>query len=290
MRLLAHAKINWSLAVLSRRADGYHELDSLMQSVGLSDELSLFEAEGLRFSSVGGVPVPQGADNLALRAARALQEASGVGRGARMLLRKRIPTGAGLGGGSADAAAALVGLNIIWKLNFSERALCDIARTLGADVPFCVAGGLARARGVGEALTPVRAAREYPLVIVKPAEGLPTPDIFRAWDAMSAPPPNPDIGAVENALSRGDAAALASAIGNALTEPAVARLPQVAACAQALTRCGALSAWMTGSGSAVVGLFATDAEAARARRDLAGIWRFTYQTRTSSRGVTILSE
>ena len=230
LRLQARAKINWTLDVLGKRPDGYHELDMLLQSVTLHDTLTLAPADAhsaeLTLEMRGWPRVRANERNLVLRAARALGEAAGVVRGARMTLKKRIPVGAGMGGGSADAAAALVGLNELWGLNLPAGDLERIGLTVGADVPFCVRGGLQRAGGVGEALRPLDAPRTIWLVAVQPCRGLSTRDVFGSLraDGLDARH-RPDNDAAVAALRAGDLEALAAAMGNALAPAAAALRP-----------------------------------------------------------------
>ncbi len=288
MRLIAHAKINWTLSVLSQREDGYHVLEMLMQSIGLSDTLEITEDAGLAFSIVGRAPVPSGADNLVMRAAEAIRGYAGVRRGAHIRLKKRIPVGAGLGGGSADAAATLLGLDRLWGLNLRAEELEGIALSLGADVPFCLTGGLAHAQGVGERLTHLPLPPPVDLVVIKPTAGLSTPTVFRTYDALQTKPVNPDTQKAARALSVGDLPGLASSMGNALTPAAASIRPEIIDCIQALEHYGALRAQMTGSGSAVIGLFSSPDAAARAEQACGRFWR-SVRTRTAPCGVSILS-
>lgn len=257
----AYAKINWSLSITGRRADGYHELSMFMQTIALRDDLFLETAEELTLTIDGDAPA--GGDNLVLRAARAL---GGVapGRGARMRLTKRIPARAGLGGGSADGAAALLGLNRLWGLNLSPEALREIGLGLGADLPFCLTGGLARVEGVGERITKLSAQKSLPLVILHPKPGLSTPDVYAAWDAMGAGYRAPDAQRLSALLQSGDAAALRGVCENALEEPARTLLPGIGQAVSRLYDCGAAFAQMTGSGSAVFGVFASEKAAREA--------------------------
>ena len=188
MRIIceAHAKINWSLNILGVREDGYHELDMLMQGVELCDELSFERARWLTLT-VDGQPLPVGERNLVVRAANALNDYMGQRNGARIRLTKRIPARAGLGGGSADCAAALLALNRLWNLRLPTPVLMEIGANLGADVPFCILGGLARVGGFGERLTPLPDAPSIPLAMVTPGDGLSTAAVFRAWDEERQP-------------------------------------------------------------------------------------------------------
>ena len=156
--MMAHAKINWALEVTGVRPDGYHALDMLMQRIDLADELFMEPARWISLT-VDGKSIPSGGRNLVVRAANALNEYMGTRRGARIRLKKRIPVRAGLGGGSADCAAALLGLNRMWRLNLPESKLMEIGLRLGADVPYLLRGGFARVRGIGDELTPLDGAR-----------------------------------------------------------------------------------------------------------------------------------
>lgn len=148
--------------------------------------------------------MPSGDGNLVLRAARRLREAAGVAQGARITMKKRIPVGAGLGGGSADAAAVLLGLNALWNLHMGWQDLRALARSLGSDIPFCMVGGLRRVRGTGEQLEALPCGAPFHLVIVQPCAGLSTPKVFAAYDALAVRPRNPDIEAAVAALAQGD--------------------------------------------------------------------------------------
>ena len=182
--MMAHAKINWALEVTGVRPDGYHALDMLMQRIDLADELVMEPARGISLT-VDGKSIPSGGRNLVVRAANALNEYMGTRRGARIRLKKRIPVRAGLGGGSADCAAALLGLNRMWRLNLPESKLMEIGLRLGADVPYLLRGGFARVRGIGDELTPLDGARSVPLVLVRPGGGLSTPHVFAEYDRMA---------------------------------------------------------------------------------------------------------
>ena len=163
----AYAKLNLTLEVIRKRADGYHDLATILQTVDLHDTLEFSEDDGIEFecsdASIGGD------DNLVVRSAELLRKVAGDGRGARISLRKRIPVAAGLGGGSADAAAALRGLNRLWELGLSENELIEIASEVGSDVPFLISGGTALTSGRGEKLERLPAPEHGWFVIVTPS-------------------------------------------------------------------------------------------------------------------------
>jgi len=164
MLLYAPAKVNWTLEVLGRREDGYHEVRTVMQAIDLCDILEFGPGEGVRLEVEG--PHEASEDDLVLRAASLLD--GGGGRGARMRLTKRIPVAAGLGGGSSDAAVALRGLNELWRLGLSGERLAEMAAGLGSDVPFFLVGGTALAEGRGERMTPLPDAAQTWLVLLAP--------------------------------------------------------------------------------------------------------------------------
>lgn len=171
LRLLAPAKVNLTFEALARRADGYHDVRSVMQAISLADEIEFAPAAGLSLTiERGGLAfaAPPGEDNLVMRAARLLQREAGAAQGAAILLRKRIPAAAGLGGGAGDAAAALLGLRRLWGLDLDADALRELAAMLGSDVPFFVSGGTALAEGRGERLTPLPAPHGSAIVAHSP--------------------------------------------------------------------------------------------------------------------------
>ena len=279
----AHAKINWSLGILSARADGYHELDMLMQTLELHDDLILEPDDGVTLTC-DDPAVPVDGSNLVVRAALALAEEAGVRRGARMRLVKRIPSRAGLGGGSSDCAAALTALDRLWGLGTPPERLMALGRSLGADVPFCLQGGLSRVRGIGERLQPLSPAPEVPLVLVTPGGGLSTGGVFRAWDQGAYPPARPVGQDLIEALTSFDPARAQALSFNSLEAPAISLMPQIADVMEALRAEGARMVRMSGSGSTVFAVFESGAAARRA----AGRFPGAIATRTrAAQGVPI---
>ena len=259
----ARAKINWSLAILGLLPDGYHELDMLMQSLELSDEL-IFEPARWLSLSVNGQPLPVGGRNLIIKAANALNEAVGERHGARIQLKKHIPVRAGLGGGSADCAMTLIALNRLWNLRLPLRTLQQIGLKLGADVPFCLQQGMARAEGVGEILTPLESPPVIPLVMVTPGGGLSTPAVFKAWSAGNYPMSRIDNLALAGALKARDFARAQALSCNDLEAPAIALMPEIGALIDRFRSLGAAFVRMTGSGSTVFAAFESEEAARRA--------------------------
>lgn len=250
----ACAKVNLTLGVTGRRSDGYHTLDSLMVTTDLCDDVTVTRCREVIVTCTGMFLPYRNTLRAAAERYRAL-----TGRGARIHVYKRIPAEAGLGGGSADAAAVLRAMQRLYG-EAEERDLYDIALRVGADVPFCLQGGLCRAQGVGEVLTPFRLGAPLHLVLAKPAAGVSTRALF---ERLNLPQPLPDTARAMAALSSGDVRALGLLLCNALQAEAEALVPEIGTLRQRLLALGALGASMTGSGSAVFGLFET-AEAAAA--------------------------
>lgn len=255
IQLRACAKVNLTLGVTGRRRDGYHTLDSLMVTTDLCDDVTVTRCREVIVTCTGMFLPYRNTLRAAAERYRAL-----TGRGARIHVYKRIPAEAGLGGGSADAAAVLQGMQRLYG-EAEERDLYDIALRVGADVPFCLKGGLCRAQGVGEVLTPLRLGAPLHLVLAKPAAGVSTRALF---ERLPLPQPLPDTARAMAALSGGDVRALGPLLCNALQAEAEALVPEIGTLRQRLLALGALGACMTGSGSAVFGLFETPEAAAAA--------------------------
>jgi 4-diphosphocytidyl-2-C-methyl-D-erythritol kinase len=272
----APAKINLSLRITGRRADGYHLLDSLVVFASVGDRVEATADDALSLTVRGPLAAGLAAepDNLVLRAARALAEVAGVRAGARITLEKNLPVASGIGGGSADAAATLRALMRLWGVGdaITVPALIAMAARLGADVPVCLRPAPAIMRGIGEVLSPAPALPEFGLALVNPGAAVSTADIFRARDPGFAEPtawPDggwPDVAALVADLRRAP---------NDL-EPAARRLcPPISDALAALAATpGCLLARMSGSGATCFGLFATETEAAVAAASCArpGCW------------------
>ena len=164
---IAHAKINFTLSVGNKRSDGYHDIDSIMHSISLADTITLKKSNVLTLSIIHG-SAPKGKENLMFQAAELFFEKTGLSGGVHMTLDKRIPSEAGMGGGSSDAAAVLRGLNRLYDTNVSRETLAAWSAPLGADIPFCVMEGAARCQGIGEKITSLTPWEGLPLVIVRP--------------------------------------------------------------------------------------------------------------------------
>jgi 4-diphosphocytidyl-2-C-methyl-D-erythritol kinase len=251
VRATAFAKVTLSLRVLGRRRDGYHDIDALAVSIGQpqdSLEAAVIGEPGVRLDLVGeDLSLPDGDENLAVQAVdRVLTRAGRQALGVQLTLRKRIPVGGGLGGGSADAAAALVAVRHLLELELDDRALFDLAATIGSDVPFCLRGGPARMRGRGERLEPVAIPLGLPLLVAVPPFGLVTRDVYRTWDELGGPPTTrivPPPPSLEG---------LVSGLGNDLEPAAEALEPRLVDFREELEAAAGRPAVLAGSGSSYV--------------------------------------
>ena len=268
--MLARAKVNLWLNVVGRRADGYHLLESLIAFTELADEIAAAPSDRLALAVEGPLaPALTGeADNLVLKAARLLADRAGVAPRAALRLTKRIPVAAGLGGGSADAAATVRALVDLWRVALPVEELFDLAARLGADVPMCLAGRAALVSGVGERLAPAPPLPPCAILLVNPGVALSTPDVFaNRRGAFSEPHPvRPwtDLA--------GFAAALAER-GNDLTDSAIAFRPTGAEVLAFLRRSdGALYAAMSGSGATCFALYESEELARRAGARVPASW------------------
>lgn len=243
---LAPAKVNLWLRVFGKMADGYHQVETVLQTISFADTLILAaRASGITLTC-SNPHLPCNEHNLAYRAAQLLAEAA-PGQGVHIHLEKRIPWRAGLGGGSSDAAAVLRGLNRLWGLNWPWHQLVPLAQTLGADVPFFLRGGTAIGRGRGDELELLTVRPELSLILIQPPFGLATPDVYSCWQSIKAAP----AGSLEDllsALGNSDSETLGRLLYNDLEVPAFQLAPQLAEVKQRLSQAG-LPCLLSGSGA-----------------------------------------
>ena len=278
LRLRAPAKLNLYLRVLGRRPDGYHEIETVFERIDLADELT-FELHPSEVRlTCSDSSLSCGEDNLILQAARLLEREAGVSAGARLHLEKRIPVSAGLGGGSSDAAAALLGLNRLWDLGLDRDRLIELAARLGSDVPFFLSPEpFAAGRGRGERCEPLGVSARLAHVLVVPPERLSTKEVY-AGAHFNLTARTPSITIVTHALRNGPAmAGLADGLWNDLEPEAILRCPVIATIQAHLREQGCLGVLVSGSGSSVFGLCADGTQAheaaARIRGFAPGEWR-----------------
>lgn len=250
----ANAKINLTLDITGRRADGYHSMRMVMQEITLCDRVTLSETcePGIRVTC-GNSPIPCDRENTAVCAAEAFFARSGIADPHISLsIEKQIPFQAGLGGGSADAAAALRLLNEAYRTGYTEEELCAIGLKIGADVPFCIVGGTALAQGVGEKLSSLPAMPDCFLVVCRPDVGVSTPRAFADFDSCGVGSTD-YTGRMIEALVSGSLTEIAHCLGNVFEK--IPLPEQILSLKQRMLEAGALGACMTGSGSAVFGIF-----------------------------------
>jgi len=275
--LESFAKVNRTLRVLGKRADGYHEIDTIFQTVDLSDRMDFLEGEdagGEVTLTIEGADLPADDSNLILRAAAALANRTGARRGVRIHLSKKIPIGGGLGGGSSNAATTLIGLSTLWNLQLSDAELHPIAASLGSDVPFFLLGGRARGSGRGEILEPLPDCPEEWLVLVFPGFSLSTAVVY---GALAAPALTDSVAATN--LRGSDSGG--GPDRNDLEPAAESLRGELRRFRAALLDSGATSARLSGSGSTVFGLFGDEESARRAIERLAGLRKETEETKTT---------
>ena len=284
VHLLAPAKLNLSLDVVGILPGGYHALDMVMQAVSLYEQVTLRRSMDL-VVRIPGSRIPTGPKNTAYKAALAFFYYTGLLAGADITIHKSVPVRAGMGGGSADAAAVLVGLNTLYGAHLSMTELCALGASVGADVPFALMGGTCRVQGLGDLIKALSPCPDCWFTVVMPGYGISTPAAFAAYDQIGSPT-HPDCAAQETAIRSGDLEGLCSAAGNALE--VCAGGADTAALKEALTAHGARAALMTGSGAAVFGIFETEDAARQAASALEAAGRQIYTLRPDRGGARVV--
>ena len=255
MKLRALAKINLGLDVTGKREDGYHEVRMVMQTIQMYDQLEIKESKepGIRLTT--NLPfLPCNDGNLVYKAANLLMDEFDIRQGVDMNLTKFIPVAAGMAGGSSDAAAALVGINRLFKLGLSQKELMDRAVNIGADVPYCVMRGTALAEGIGEKLTRITQVPDCFVLIGKPGINVSTKAAYESLqlDKISS---HPDIDGMIGDIERGDLLAMTQKMGNVFEPGIIEKYPVIGEIKALMESHGALKAMMSGSGPTVFGIF-----------------------------------
>jgi len=286
IRLKAYAKINFCLDIIGTRDDGYHLIESVMQSIDLHDIVTVKRRKDGDIRVVcRNMDLPE-KSNTAYKAAEVFFKKANLkcSAGATIEIKKQIPSQAGLGGGSADAAAVLVALNRLYKTNFSEEELCNLGAKVGADVPFCVCGGTRLARGIGEILTRLADCHDCYIVVVKGKDGVSTKQAYEDYDSAT------DLvklrlDKVIEALSRGDFEALKGKLINVFQQ--TTRVKEISEIVEKLKKMGAVEAAMTGSGSAVFGIFTECENTEKCAQQMKKNYPFACVSRPTARGVSV---
>ena len=293
---LAPAKINLTLEVFGKRPDGFHDLRSLVVPISLFDTLTLEPADreiwvSCETAGISGAVLPDPVDNLAVRAARLLRDTTGYAGGARIHIRKEIPIGGGMGGGSADAAATLTGLNRLWGTNLTTGALMELGAKLGSDIPAMVYGKAVCMEGRGERVTPIDsrwpAGTEWWIVVVNPGVSVPTGDVYRRFRTGLTSRDETFINA-RFALERGERKLACASLVNSLEAVVFDKYPLLAILAGRLVSAGAAGVLLSGSGASVFAMAADRDQAlameARVKRET-GPWLWTRTARILPDGV-----
>ena len=275
IREKAYAKLNISLDVGARRADGYHEMNMVMQSISLGDEVTIRTTDDGKLRARSNLRfIPSDERNLAVKAARVFLDAAGEsGQGLQLDLLKHIPVGAGMAGGSSDAAAVLRALNRMYGGRFSCGELEKLAEQVGSDVAFCVAGGTALAKGRGELLEALPPLPDCKIVVCKPEFSISTPELFKKLDS-SPVRHHPDTAGILTALEQGDLRAVCRRMYNVFEDVGDRRMRTVAEIKSRMLDHGALGAIMTGTGSAVFGIYTEETPARSAAAELGREYKF----------------
>jgi 4-diphosphocytidyl-2-C-methyl-D-erythritol kinase len=272
LSLRTPAKINWFLKIVGKRDDGYHDLISVMQCVNLYDELTFEHSDTIELISDLDIPMM---DNIVYRAASCLTKQTSYRKGARITLIKNIPPGAGLGGGSSDAACTLLGLNRLWGLKLNNAELLDIAATIGSDVPFFLDGPCSLVEGRGEKLSPIKMNSSAALLLVKPSFSVSTAEAYASFDRRKAEKLTKkpiDIKLLVQVFTRQDFNLYRRLPDNDFEQIVAARYPVIREIKNQLLDSGAIISAMTGSGSAVYGLFRNREHAEKSADAMKSYW------------------
>lgn len=255
MRLRAFAKINLGLDILRKREDGYHEVRMIMQTIQMYDVLEMKKVKKPGISlSVNYPYIPSDERNLVYKAAKLLMDEFQVKEGVDIRLEKFIPVAAGMAGGSSDAAAAMVGINHLFKLGLSEKDLMDRAVNIGADVPYCIMRGTALAEGIGEKLTRIAQVPDCYVLIGKPGIGVSTKTAYESLQ-LDKIQSHPDIDGMIRDIENGNLLAMTDKMGNVFESGIIGKYPVIGEIKDLMEANGALKAMMSGSGPTVFGIF-----------------------------------
>lgn len=259
----SHAKINLALDVLGKRDDGYHEIDTIMQSISLKDRLTFesLEEDGVLLIDSNNGDIPLDENNLVYKAWELLKDEFNISKGLDIYIEKKIPMGAGLAGGSSNCATTLKALNRIWELGLSQEKLEELGGRLGADVPFCIRGGTVRARAIGDSLEDLKAFRGYKVLLCNPGIEI---DTAEAYGLLELDGDRLDLDSLEETMERGDLREMDSFMANKMEEKIIEEYPIIGEIKDRMEDLGSSASLMTGSGSTVFGIFKDDKSLLRA--------------------------
>lgn len=255
LQLKAYGKINLALDVLRKREDGYHDLDMIMQMVDVYDDI-IIEKNNIKDIVVktDKAVLSNGKDNLAYMAAKTLMDEFGISQGVIITINKRIPIAGGMAGGSSDCATTMIGINQMFNLGLDKKALMERGVKLGADVPYCILGGTAIARGIGEVLTPLKTPPQCHVIIAKPPVSVSTAFVY-GHIRPNQIKKHPDVEKMVEAINNQDLKMLASLLSNVMEEVTIPEYPIIQDIKEVMLENGALNSIMSGSGPTVFGLY-----------------------------------
>ena len=272
-KLNAYGKINLGLDVVGRLENGYHQVRMVMQTIGIFDELTFTRRkEGIRITADSD-EIPTNEHNLVYKAVRLMKETYNIASGVEIHLKKRIPVAAGMAGGSSDAAAALRGVDRMFGLGLNQQELCRLGVQIGADVPYCIMGGTVLAEGIGEKLTPLAAAPDCYILLVKPDVSVSTRDVYTNF-RLDKVKVHPDIDGMIQAVKEGSLSGITSRMENVLEQVTVSRYPVIQDIKDKMKEMGAMNSLMSGSGPTVFGIFCEEEGARKAYEGM----RIQYKT------------
>ncbi len=280
IKIKTYGKVNLYLEVIKKREDGYHELQMVMQSIGLYDEVRLGEKPGNEITLYTDSPyIPRDEGNIAVQAAKLMKEEFQIDKGVEISIAKNIPVAAGLAGGSANAAGVLKGLNELWELNLGAQELRRLGLRLGADVPFALMEGAAVAEGIGERLTPIEGLKNTWMVLCKPGISVSTPEVYKALD-LEVLTSRPLPGEFITAMEKRDLRTISNTMYNALESVTAKKHGVIGDIKKKMMQYNAMGTMMTGSGPTVFGIFKDQDRAKKAARNLKKYHHQTYVVTT----------
>lgn len=286
--LKSRAKINLSIDVIGKREDGYHIVEMIMQTIDLYDNIKLKELNEDNIvvkSECSYIPLNE--DNIVYKAAKLIKEKMNIKKGIEIFIKKNIPVAAGMAGGSSNAAAVLVGLNKLWKLDLSNNELRELGLKLGADVPFCIEGGTALAQGIGEKLTYIKGMNEdIKILVCKPDIFVSTKEVYQSLDINNIEKrPNNEL--LIESLKNNDIEFVAKNMVNVLESVTSKKYSDIQAIENIITKNGAIGTMMSGSGPTVFGFFDNEEKALKAKVELLEKYSQVYVVTSSKKGVEI---
>lgn len=275
--LNSHGKINLSLDILYKRKDGYHEIESVMQEISLKDILTFKEQDGELTIETNNPQVPVDANNLVYKVWEKMKLYTGIDKGLHIKIEKNIPVAAGLAGGSSNAAATFKAINKLWDLGLSREKLMSLGASIGADIPFCIMGGTALAKGIGEELTPLKPFSGVKVLVCTPELEICTAYAYRGLDLTTKRLNTSDL---MEAINTGDIKNIAKNLGNKMEAFIINEHPIIDTIKNTMIEGGALASLMSGSGPTVFGIFEDQAKMSKTKKKLLSNFKQTYECRT----------